>query len=130
MKPDIFPLITHSFLIYFPINKDAFYNIFQIKLKKLFKIDLRKAKKMKNLLLIVSILILAHKSLSLQFYKQKGFGEPCTNRKAWDKVVLRTDKDHDHLNMAQNILKIQYQNGMKLNIWNFLLTVQGTMEKT
>ena len=60
---------------------------------------------MKNLLLIFSILILAHKSLSLQFYKQKGFGEPCTNRKAWDKVVLRTDKDHDHLNMAQNILK-------------------------
>ena len=59
---------------------------------------------MKILLLLVSILILAHTSLSLQFYKQKGFGEPCTNRKAWDKVVLRTDNDHDHINMAKNIL--------------------------
>ena len=59
---------------------------------------------MKILLLTVSILILAHKSLSLQFYKQKGIGEPCTNRIAWDKVVLRTDKDHDHLNMAKRIL--------------------------
>ena len=54
---------------------------------------------MKTLLFLVSILILAHKSLSLQFYKQKGFGEPCTNRKAWDKVVLRTDYDHDHIKM-------------------------------
>ena len=57
---------------------------------------------MKTLLLIVSILILAQKSLS--FYIQKGFGEPCTNRKVWDKVVLRTDKDNDHLNMAKRIL--------------------------